>query len=165
MTVDRPLPASQQPSACFSCHALGIASTSALGVYMFYQAKKANSSTHRFTCALFGLDNDKYLSSTDTNDKNAKCKSLPVWFVHLTVYIAPDDDTLDHTNSLLNNTKTGSTIIFPLLNSATSNITNSQSTSCFFIFASHRVSSLFKDISRQRIAAGGRLQRSLEERR
>ncbi|CAF1194797.1 unnamed protein product [Rotaria sordida] len=91
MTVDRPLPASQQPSACFSCHALGIASTSALGVYMFYQAKKANSSTHRFTCALFGLG--------------------------------------------------------------------------FFIFASHRVSSLFKDISRQRIAAGGRLQRSLEERR
>jgi hypothetical protein len=46
---------SQPPAACFSCHAIGISSASALGAYMFYQAKKANSSTHRFTCAVFGL--------------------------------------------------------------------------------------------------------------
>jgi hypothetical protein len=52
MNVDR---SSQQPAACLSCHILGISSASALGGYMFYRAKKANSSTHRFTCALFGL--------------------------------------------------------------------------------------------------------------
>ncbi|CAF0729496.1 unnamed protein product [Rotaria sp. Silwood1] len=91
MNIDRPLATPQQSSACFSCHALGIASASALGVYMFYQAKRANSSTHRFTCAFFGLG-------------------------------------------------------------------------CL-IFASHRVSSLFKDISQRRIAAGGRIQRRLEEQR
>ncbi len=48
MSVDR-------PAACFSCHVLGISSSSALGAYMFYRAKKANSSTHRFTCSLLGL--------------------------------------------------------------------------------------------------------------
>ncbi|CAF3720442.1 unnamed protein product [Rotaria sordida] len=143
MTVDRPLPASQQPSACFSCHALGIASTSALGVYMFYQAKKANSSTHRFTCALFGLETDKIIDMKLFNEQMASLfrvlkrideiitnEHLITVKRDIEVYIASDDDTLDHTNSLLNNTKTGSTIIFPLLNSATSNITNSQSTSC-----------------------------------
>ncbi|CAF0757039.1 unnamed protein product [Adineta steineri] len=91
MIVDRSSSEIQQPSACFSCHAIGISSSSALGAYMFYQAKKAQTSTHRFTCALFGLG--------------------------------------------------------------------------FFIFASHRVSSLFKDISQQRIAANGRMKRSFEERR
>ncbi|CAF3358634.1 unnamed protein product [Rotaria sp. Silwood1] len=59
MNIDRPLATPQQSSACFSCHALGIASASALGVYMFYQAKRANSSTHRFTCAFFGLAQDE----------------------------------------------------------------------------------------------------------
>ena len=45
----------QQPGACFSCHAIGITSASALGAYMFYRAKKATTPTHRLTCALFGL--------------------------------------------------------------------------------------------------------------
>ncbi|CAF4527363.1 unnamed protein product [Rotaria socialis] len=56
MPVDRSLPAMQQPPACFSCHALGISSASALGAYMFYQAKRAKTPTHRFTCAFFGLE-------------------------------------------------------------------------------------------------------------
>jgi hypothetical protein len=46
---------SQQPAACFSCHAIGITSASALGGYMFYRAKQASTSTHRFTCAVLGL--------------------------------------------------------------------------------------------------------------
>ncbi|CAF3131884.1 unnamed protein product [Rotaria socialis] len=91
MPVDRSLPAMQQPPACFSCHALGISSASALGAYMFYQAKRAKTPTHRFTCAFFGLGS--------------------------------------------------------------------------FIFASHRVSSLFKDISQRHIATTRRMPRSLEERR
>jgi hypothetical protein len=52
MSLDR---SSQQPASCFSCHVIGISSLSALGAYMFYRAKNANSTTHRFTCALFGL--------------------------------------------------------------------------------------------------------------
>jgi len=88
MSVDKPV---QQPSTCFSCHIIGVASAVGLGVYMFYRAKKANSSTHRFTCALFGLGS--------------------------------------------------------------------------FIFASHRVSSLFKDMSQQRIATTGRINRSFEDHR
>jgi hypothetical protein len=53
MVVDSSPP--KPPSACFSCHALGITSSSAIGAYMFYRAKKADTSTHRFTCALLGL--------------------------------------------------------------------------------------------------------------
>ncbi|CAF1203661.1 unnamed protein product [Rotaria sordida] len=133
MTVDRPLPASQQPSACFSCHALGIASTSALGVYMFYQAKKANSSTHRFTCALFGLETDKIIDMKLFNEQMASLFRV-----------------LKRIDEIITNEHL---------------ITVKRDIEGFFIFASHRVSSLFKDISRQRIAAGGGLQRSLEERR
>ncbi|CAF1406926.1 unnamed protein product [Adineta ricciae] len=91
MVENRVSSESPKPSACFSCHALGISSSAALGAYMFYRAKKADSSSHRFTCALFGLG--------------------------------------------------------------------------FIIFASHRVSSLFRDISQQRIASNGRMKRTFEERR
>ncbi len=52
MSVEK---SSQSPATCFSCHAIGITSTSALGAYMLYRAKKADSSTHRFTCVLIGL--------------------------------------------------------------------------------------------------------------
>ncbi len=61
MIIDRPSSKPQKPSACFSCHALGISSTSALGAYMFYRAKKADSSTHRFTCAILGLGMISYI--------------------------------------------------------------------------------------------------------
>lgn len=44
-----------RPAGCLSCHVVGITSSSALGAYMFYRAKKADSTTHRFTCALLGL--------------------------------------------------------------------------------------------------------------
>lgn len=55
MGNDRYMSESQQSTACISCHILGISSSSALGAYMFYQAKKAKTTGHRFTCAFFGL--------------------------------------------------------------------------------------------------------------
>ena len=46
----------QTPSTtCVSCHVISISAASILGIYMFHTAKKAQSTTHRFTCALFGL--------------------------------------------------------------------------------------------------------------
>ncbi|CAF3890907.1 unnamed protein product [Rotaria magnacalcarata] len=50
MAVDRSLPAMQQPSACFSCHVLGISSASALGAYMFYQAKRLLDTAEQISC-------------------------------------------------------------------------------------------------------------------
>ncbi|CAF1194677.1 unnamed protein product [Adineta ricciae] len=65
MVADRVSSESSKPAACFSCHALGISSSAALGAYMFYRAKKADSSSHRFTCALFGLDKENQMISKD----------------------------------------------------------------------------------------------------
>lgn len=82
---------STSPAGCLSCHIIGITSSSALGAYMVYRAKKATTSSHRFACGVLGLT--------------------------------------------------------------------------FFIFASHRFSALFKEMSQQRIATQGRIPRRFEERR
>lgn len=60
MDFHKPSSNTQQPSSCLSCHILGISSASALGAYMFYQAKQAKTTSHRFTCAFFGLGKIKF---------------------------------------------------------------------------------------------------------
>ena len=46
---------STSPDGCLSCHVIGITSSSALGAYMAYRARKATTPSHRFACGLLGL--------------------------------------------------------------------------------------------------------------